>query len=692
MKFNEIRCWDGYKKQGTKKGTGKNKGKRVNNCVKEVTIDNKNGRGAVPDNQEVDYFGKRVMMKPSTFIKLASKLGQDPNPEMIDYIKKGGAIGAPFLVISVPWDDDEKHVKLMVSGHEGRNRMLAIMKAEGDAPVETHLFFSGKYNRARHLEPEFLTAIQSELISQDNQLVKGPLWEDGRIVKGVNTTSDVGVTQTKIEAAKFGNTVTKDGVPPTLSKQVKGKSTNVLFNLGLSESNKQRNLTDFIKFCKEQLTLTTSPSIKFVSDTEDTTFGYFDYDNKNIVVQLNGRHQMDVMRTVAHELVHYKQDKTLGRELDGRNGSVDENEANSLAGELLRRWGQKNPTLFTETLAEGYKLKLERDKDIDVLHILDTNTKKRIEVRGKKGYEGNGYDAQDKLHQVLDSIGRAANISELMNGEVVTINPKHPQGPNAIKTVDDVLTTEIVVKKPGALLQAFTNPLVEALGELDPSTEIYVDMDGVLADFFGEWARLMGKEDWRDIKDVSPALAKIRATDDFWLKLPVLPQARKLLALIKQVKGEYNICTSPLADDPNSEPHKRVWIEKNLGFFPPKNVYITHNKPQYATNKNGKPNILIDDYGVNIDKWEAAGGIGFKYKDHKFERTAQELGQLVKEPVDENFADGKKPGRKGLAKRSGINTKASVSSLRKTAKRSSGEKQRMAHWLANMKAGKAKKK
>ena len=57
----------------------------------------------------------------------------------------------------------------------------------------------------------------------------------------------------------------------------------------------------------------------------------------------------------------------------------------------------------------------------------------------------------------------------------------------------------------------------------------------------------------------------------------------------------------------------------------------------------------------------------------------------------ENFADGKNPGRKGLAKRSGVNTKASVSSLRKTAKNSSGEKQRMAHWLANMKAGRAKK-
>lgn len=61
----------------------------------------------------------------------------------------------------------------------------------------------------------------------------------GRIVKGVNTTPDVGVDQTRIEAAKFGNKVDKDGRPPTLSKKVKGKSTNVLFNLGLAESKKK---------------------------------------------------------------------------------------------------------------------------------------------------------------------------------------------------------------------------------------------------------------------------------------------------------------------------------------------------------------------------------------------------------------------------------------------------------------------
>jgi hypothetical protein len=61
------------------------------------------------------------------------------------------------------------------------------------------------------------------------------------------------------------------------------------------------------------------------------------------------------------------------------------------------------------------------------------------------------------------------------------------------------------------------------------------------------------------------------------------------------------------------------------------------------------------------------------------------------ESIEENFADGRNPQDKGDAKRHGINTKASVSSLRKTAKQG-GRKGQLAHWLANMKAGRAKKK
>ena len=60
--------------------------------------------------------------------------------------------------------------------------------------------------------------------------------EDGRVVKGVNTSVDVGPGEISKQAAKLGFTVDKDGRPPQHSKKVKGGSANVAFNLGLTEA------------------------------------------------------------------------------------------------------------------------------------------------------------------------------------------------------------------------------------------------------------------------------------------------------------------------------------------------------------------------------------------------------------------------------------------------------------------------
>jgi hypothetical protein len=59
--------------------------------------------------------------------------------------------------------------------------------------------------------------------------------------------------------------------------------------------------------------------------------------------------------------------------------------------------------------------------------------------------------------------------------------------------------------------------------------------------------------------------------------------------------------------------------------------------------------------------------------------------------IIENFADGKKPGRKGLSRRVGIPKKASLSKLQKIASSSTGERRRMAQWQLNMRRGQAKK-
>jgi len=76
--------------------------------------------------------------------------------------------------------------------------------------------------------------------------------------------------------------------------------------------------------------------------------------------------------------------------------------------------------------------------------------------------------------------------------------------------------------------------------------------------------------------------------------------------------------------------------------------------------------------------------------EHEYLKYLKDLG-LTTHDIDENFADGRNPQDKGDAKRHGINTKASISSLRKTAKQG-GRKGQLAHWLANMKSGRAKKK
>jgi len=92
--------------------------------------------------------------------------------------------------------------------------------------------------------------------------------------------------------------------------------------------------------------------------------------------------------------------------------------------------------------------------------------------------------------------------------------------------------------------------------------------------------------------------------------------------------------------------------------------------------------------GHDIYKDEEGHTFALPHKHHGKDISKGVEHELKKEITHENFADGKKPGRKGLAKRMGVDCSKSETELRAIAKRSTGEKQRMAHWCANMKGGK----
>lgn len=123
-----------------------------------------------------------------------------------------------------------------------------------------------------------------------------------------------------------------------------------------TKSNHMNELIEsFVEFCVEQLGLKQYPKIKLIKESSiGATFGC--YSNGEITLNVLNRHPMDVLRTLGHEIVHYKQD--LNNELhefSGETGSDHENEANSMAGVLMRNFGRANPHLFSYgAILEGY--------------------------------------------------------------------------------------------------------------------------------------------------------------------------------------------------------------------------------------------------------------------------------------------------------------------------------------------------
>jgi len=144
---------------------------------------------------------------------------------------------------------------------------------------------------------------------------------------------------------------------------------------------------------------------------------------------------------------------------------------------------------------------------------------------------------------------------------------------------------------------------------------VYVDMDGVLADLFNHVGGLHNVEHYNKMtKDQWETFFKDSNAYELFKDLPVFPTANKLLQMVKDFASGYTILSSPLSfDKEGSIKGKREWLSKNI-HVTADNVIFEHEKYKYAKGPDGRPNILIDDYGVNIRAWEQAGGIAIKYQ------------------------------------------------------------------------------
>jgi hypothetical protein len=105
--------------------------------------------------------------------------------------------------------------------------------------------------------------------------------------------------------------------------------------------------------------------VKKVPDDQQPTFGKFVNHERRIYLSIEDRHPIDVLRTLAHELTHYKQgaDQRLGPD-SGRTGSPEENEAHQVAGIVMRHFDKQYPEYFKDRpiMLEDWNKVNRRDK------------------------------------------------------------------------------------------------------------------------------------------------------------------------------------------------------------------------------------------------------------------------------------------------------------------------------------------
>lgn len=110
------------------------------------------------------------------------------------------------------------------------------------------------------------------------------------------------------------------------------------------------SLTNFINFTKKYLGIDDDIKVELAFErTPDlTTYAYYKL-GELVKVYARNRNTGDIMRSLAHELVHHKQ--FIEGRLDnpaeqGKDGTDIENEANAMAGEIVRKWGKENPEIY----------------------------------------------------------------------------------------------------------------------------------------------------------------------------------------------------------------------------------------------------------------------------------------------------------------------------------------------------------
>ncbi len=342
-----------------------------------------------------------------------------------------------------------------------------------------------------------------------------------------------------------------------------------------------KHIDDFTRYMiYNGMNITPLPTLELIDgDTENAKdfFGktaYYDPNEQHIVLYTEGRHPKDIVRSYAHEMIHHIQ------HLEDRLGDIP----------------------GTDTTSSDHLTKLEKE----------ANLRGTMTFRNWTDSILNESIVGNKIK--CDKCGWSWNIVD---------------GGNDLFTCHKCMNINEGKKKDPFGLNAYAMELGR-LREEESEYKVYLDMDGVLADFDQRFRDLSGMEP-RDFENKYGRKAFWDLIDEenkikFWVGIPTMPGAADLVNAVKNYN--YELLTSPSAKK-QSYLGKILWVRNHVGSVFPSKPRINFKKakekhlvkPQLA-----KTDILIDDREDTIGRWNAAGGTGIVYKN--ISQVLNDLGKL----------------------------------------------------------------
>ena len=162
---------------------------------------------------------------------------------------------------------------------------------------------------------------------------------------------------------------------------------------------------------------------------------------------------------------------------------------------------------------------------------------------------------------------------------------------------------------------------------------VYLDMDGVQCDFFKAWSKFEGVGEYKDIPRPEESIKRMakqgpESVYKFFRDLEPLASGFDVIDWLQTHDIPYTILSAPLNYEPEgSIKGKKEWLDKHHSGTSASAIF-DHNKSMYATDREGNPNVLIDDFGKNTVPWDEAGGIAIKHDPYDEKPTIKALEKI----------------------------------------------------------------